>query len=117
MNSLEAAILRTVLYADVFNFAMTREEIHHFLIYEQSVPQAAVNTTLQSSPLLDEHLIQNGSYVACRRDLIADRAKREQDSQRLWPLAMRYGVWLGAFAVCADGGPDRGAGDAQCGGW
>ena len=58
MDSIEAAILRTVLYADVFNFPMTPEEIHHFLIYDRKANfeevKEALTRYLQSALKEDE---------------------------------------------------------------
>lgn len=96
MESLEVAILRTVLYADVFNFPMTPEEIHHFLIADQPVSLDQVKQTLQSSRWLSEMLEPIERYIVYigRADLVAMRQSREKASQRLWPLALRYGRWL-----------------------
>lgn len=96
MDLIEEAILRTVLYADVFNFPLTITELHHFLIHHESVPLAVVEKTLRESELLRTKLEQHDSYVvpAGRRELLTVRASREAASQRLWPLAGQYGEWL-----------------------
>jgi hypothetical protein len=97
MMPLENAILRTVLYADVFNFPMTIAEIQHFLIYDVPTTCIQVEETLQHSATLKELLIYHDSYIALanRAELIDERKLREQASDELWPLAMRYGTWLG----------------------
>lgn len=99
MQTLEAAILRTVLYADVFNFPMTKEEIHHFLITDHPVSLDAVQTTLQDSHWLKSHLEVVGGYVVYkgRTGLTDVRIKREQASEHLWPQAVRWGRWLAAL--------------------
>jgi hypothetical protein len=96
MDSLEAAILRTVLYADVFHFPMMAAEIHHFLIYDRQVSLEAVERALASSPWLSEMVEQIDGYVVYigHGDLIPVRLEREQASQHLWPEAVRYGSWL-----------------------
>ncbi len=96
MDSIEAAILRTVLYADVFNFPMTVEEIHHFLIYDRPIRLEQVKQAIDTSHWLSEMLEQIDRYVVYigRGDLIAVRTAREQASQHLWPLAVHYGNWL-----------------------
>lgn len=97
MTPLETAILRTVLYADVFNFPMTVEEIHHFLMHDVPVTCDQVRTTLRRSAPLQKLLITNRDYIACahRAAIIDERARREQATQKLWPLAVQYGAWLG----------------------
>jgi hypothetical protein len=99
MMPLEIAILRTVLYADVFNFPMTAAEIQHFLISDRPTTCAQIERALQDSSLLRQHLIQSRGYVALagRSELIDERIQREQASDYLWPLAMRYGTWLGCL--------------------
>jgi hypothetical protein len=97
MTPLETAILRTVLYADVFRFPLTAEEIHHFLIHDEPVTYAHIEYTLQHSDSLRRALIRHRGYVirAGRADLIDERQQRDAASERLWPLALRYGRWLG----------------------
>jgi hypothetical protein len=94
---LEAAILRTVLYADVFNFPLTAAEIQHFLIHDAPTSLAAVETALRHSIPLTACLILQDGYIACadKSHLIALRREREAASARLWPLARQYGIWLG----------------------
>src|SRR5262245_17927211 len=95
--SLETAILRTVIYADVFSFPMTLEEIHHFLIHDQPVSLDQVKWALNTSDLLKKKLYRADGYIVCagREDLIPLRMRRERASQYLWPLAVTYGCWLG----------------------
>ncbi|MBZ0281217.1 MAG: hypothetical protein K8L97_10785 [Anaerolineae bacterium] len=96
MEGIEAAILRTVLYADVFNFPMTAKEIHHFLIHDEPVSLESVCNTLATSTALKTVLNQVEGYVVYgeRTDIIAVRQIRETASEHLWPVAMRYGRWL-----------------------
>lgn len=97
MIQLEDAILRTVLYADVFSFPLTIAEIHHFLIADAPVSLAAVEETLARSARLREMLVcVDGVFMpAGREGLAAVRRAREAASERLWMQAQRYGVWLG----------------------
>lgn len=96
MEAIDAAILRTVLYADVFHFPLTPAEIHHFLIYDQPVSAAVVADRLARSGLLQQKLVCEQGYVTCcgREDLIPQRLTRDSAALELWPLALRYGLWL-----------------------
>lgn len=63
MKQIEAAILRTVLYANIFSFPLTVEEIHHFLIDEQPASLETVRDTLQESTALQRWLRYERGYV------------------------------------------------------
>jgi hypothetical protein len=96
MNSIEAAILRTVLYADLFHFPLTVAEIHHFLIHDEPVELDRIAETLTHSTVLQPLLENKHGYVVYggRLELVALRQARETASAHLWPLAMHYGTWL-----------------------
>jgi len=96
MNMIEAAILRTVLYADLFDFPMTMTEIHHFLIHDEPVSLEEVRQTLVESAWLQPILSIIHEYVVYdgRTELVQVRQAREYASEQLWPLAIRYGAWL-----------------------
>lgn len=93
---MEAAILRTVLYADVFHFPLTTAEIHHFLIQDEPADRDSIETWLANSSVLRQKLTHEGHYIVLRgrEDLIALRTERDAASRELWPLALRYGRWL-----------------------
>lgn len=95
-SALEAAILRTVLYADVFDAPMTVPEIHHFLIHDGPVSLGDVQQTLDTSAHLQSALVRCNGYLALQgRDaLFPLREQREAASETLWPQAVRYGRWL-----------------------
>ncbi len=99
MQPLEAAILRTVLYADVFDFPMKIEEIHHYLISDEAVSLAEVAQTFHQSVILKQKLKQIGDYIIFQgsESLIETRRKRETASTSLWPQAIRWGYILSAL--------------------
>ncbi|MBE0691410.1 MAG: hypothetical protein IH587_14925, partial [Anaerolineae bacterium] len=96
MESLEDAILRTVLYADVFSFPLTLTEIHHFLIAPSPVSLPRIEETLARSPRLQESLCcVDGFFMRVgREELAAIRRGRESASQSLWDTAHGYGRWM-----------------------
>lgn len=95
-ETLDPAILRTILYADVFDFALTVSELHHFLMHHSPVPLAEIERALDSSPALDAALARSGDLVALktRDSLFAVRQEREAVAVRLWPLTQRYAAAL-----------------------
>ncbi len=97
MTSLEDSILRTLLYADVFNFPMTLPEIQHFLIASLPTTAAAVEGALMQSDRLGSLIACVDGYfmIAGREELAALRQERERASRSLWASAERYGRWFG----------------------
>lgn len=95
-QSLDAAILRTVLYADVFDFAPTVRELHHFLLRRDPASLEEVRHALDGSAALAAALAHAGDLVALRgrEALFALRHDREAAARRLWPEAQRYALAL-----------------------
>ena len=96
MNSVEVAIMRTILYADVFNFPLTTHEIHRNLIHDTALSQSQITNTLENSSYLKQHLYCEKGYFCLhvRKQIVQLRQKREKVSQELWSDAIRYGKWL-----------------------
>ena len=99
MPMLDTAILKTIIYGDVFNFPMTTQEIHHFLIHDEPIDYATIANQLDSSPNLEKHLCHNGLYYALkqRSELFALRAEREQMMGKLSKQMIDYGRILSYF--------------------
>lgn len=114
MLSVDHAVLRTILYADVFAFPLSLDEIVHFLIHPVPLSREVIAQRLERSPFLREHLyVQDGYYATCERaDIVALRQAREQLAGGMIAEAVRYGRWLaripfvrmvaltGALAMC-----------------
>jgi hypothetical protein len=96
MQPLEAAVLRTVLYAYLFRFPLTLTELHHFLIADHPVGIAAVEAALRRLERDTRLLRRVDGYILYQREqvLLPHRLEREAISSTLWPRAMRYGEWL-----------------------
>lgn len=99
MQAIEKAIMRTVLYGDIFHFAMTPAEIHHYLIHDTSTPYESIEHALKHSAFLSAHLIIEGDYVACHEHphLISLRREREVIAGALCKKAIGWGHWLAAL--------------------
>ena len=89
-DEIATAVLRTLLYADVFGYPMTLEEIHRYLV-GVAATREQVAAALHG-PLLGPRLVHEQPYYAlAERDLhFAQRRERGQASGVLWPMARRY---------------------------
>jgi hypothetical protein len=91
-SRLEAAILRTLAYGDVFDYPMTVAEICRYL--EGARARAhTIESYLGRGKLLSKHTCVEGQYVCLRgrQALFETRRQREAQAQRVWPKALRYG--------------------------
>lgn len=94
----EAAILRTLLYADIFDYPLTPAEIHHYLIGYRAAPEA-VQTALEASPWLAGRVTRINGYFAVqdRARLGPLRDERRRYSAALWPAARRWAYRMGCL--------------------
>jgi len=78
---------------------MTTAEIHHYLITEHPVSLEAIQSALQNSSWLKQHLQHIDNYIVYsgRSELVPIRDARESASQQLWPQAIKWGRWLAAL--------------------
>lgn len=78
-------IIRTLTYADIFNYPLTLPEIHHWLISKFSVITS-----------LSGRITQTGNYYTLpgRSHLVKLRQARSRFSQEKLQLAHRVGEWL-----------------------
>jgi hypothetical protein len=89
-------VLKPILYADIFDYPLTFDEIYKFLEFKA--------TTAEVRMLLDRAIEQqmivtiDGFYsLADRPHLAAKRHERWRASQVLWPPAIRYGRWIASL--------------------
>ncbi len=96
MQSVEAAILRTVLYAHLFRFPLTLPELHHFLMHDTPIDIHRVDISLRNLEQRTNLLKRINGYILYRgdRDLLTRRLECELLTTQLWPSAIRYGAWL-----------------------
>lgn len=89
---LEQAIVQAVTYSDIFDYPLTAEEIHRYLM-GIAIDRDTFNATLQQSPLVRQHLSQRDGYytLSGRESIVAIRREREQAAARVWPRALSYG--------------------------
>ncbi len=94
--SLDEAILRTLIYADLFQFPMTAREIQRYLI-GCAATLDDVQKRLAESDWLAVRIASAGVYYApieAAAHSVPERLRHETASQQLWPIAERYGRLL-----------------------
>jgi hypothetical protein len=86
------AILHTLVYADLFDYPLTAEEIHRYLT-GYSAPLSLVEEHLTRNGRLAEHLTSASRFwfLTGREHLVDLRQQREAFSRVLWQEARRYG--------------------------
>jgi hypothetical protein len=99
MERIEAAILRTILYADVFQFPLRSTEIHRFLIHDEATPLSEIERCLQTSSHLNAVLHCEAGYYCLKggQALLSKRQERENHTKLLMNSAYRYGNWFAAI--------------------
>lgn len=90
---LERSVLLTVLYADLFDYALSRSELHRRLIGRQDTAErvAAAAGRLSGAYLtvIDGYVVWRG-----REHLVDVRKRRRAAAAALWDAAHRYARWL-----------------------
>lgn len=94
MKILEQAILKTILYSDIFNFPLTTKEIYTRLISVKVSPKQ-VEQVLQS--LIKKNKIEqtdNLFYLKGRKKISALRKKRQRIAKKKWRQAEKLAKTL-----------------------
>jgi hypothetical protein len=91
-DALRRAILNTLVYADLFDYPLSAAEIHRYLTGHAASRDAVVEA-LEVDPILRELVEATGPWYHLEgREHLADvRSERAAASERLWPVARRYG--------------------------
>lgn len=92
VSSIDMAILKTIVYGDIFEYPLTADEICRYLVGVHAAPEAVLSR-LNSSRVVSEYLTTEGDFylLAGRDDIVATRRRRARAADRLWSHARRYG--------------------------
>lgn len=94
-NHLQEA-LKPILYADIFDYPLTFEEIYKFLEFKAS--REELQQLLNQAVARREISVKDGFYsLVDRPDLVVKRRERWQAAQALWPKALEYGRWIASL--------------------
>lgn len=94
-QALHRAIIRTMVYADVFDYPLTAAEIHRYLVGVRASP-AEVQNGLRELWAAGRLLYEDETYaLPGRGSIIETRRRRAAVASQMWPRALRYGRWLG----------------------
>ncbi|MFN8497671.1 MAG: glycosyltransferase family 1 protein [Anaerolineae bacterium] len=97
-TSLGVAILKTLLYADIFDFPLNEAEIAHYLIGEATTAEAVHAALVGDAWLAERIASRDGFYCLTGREgIVARRRARDQAAAALWPTARRWGNVLGSL--------------------
>ena len=90
---LRQAILQTLVYADLFDYPLTPNEVVRYL--GMPADAATIFEELDKSTASGVVVRHNGYVALSGRDSLFDlRTHREQVAKAMWPAARRYANWL-----------------------
>lgn len=80
------SILKTLSYADIFDYPLTKEEIWNFLISEKKIKKTEFEKALPSIATRQDHYF----FLKGRQEVVSLREKREKVSKEKLELATKY---------------------------
>jgi hypothetical protein len=98
LDDLGLAIVCTVAYADVFDYPLTVQQVHRYLV-AVTADRDEVLKALDDDAWTREGLERHGAYLTLRRRgaLVELRERRAAIAARMWPSAARYARAIAAL--------------------
>lgn len=94
MNRVERALLKTLLYAEIFNYALTRAQLWRFLIGTTS-KMSVFDQSLVMLRNKKQIIERNGCYsLRSKTNLFELRSQREKIFLKKYDYAQKYAKWL-----------------------
>jgi len=89
-------ILRTLAYADIFDYPLTAEELYRFLIANKTFPFLLLEDILKQIKQNDEQIETDGEYffLKGRKKIVNIRQKRKKWSEQKVKIAQRVARWF-----------------------
>jgi len=88
---LKRSIIKTMAYADIFDYPLTLDEIHRYLV-EEPATLVEVHEVLSAGSLVPGTIVEKDGYYAFpgREEIIETRITRSKIALDLWPAAIKY---------------------------
>ena len=95
VSQITSVVLAALIYADLFDYPLTLDELVRYQV-GRAFSGSEIEKEVLESLLLGELVHQSAGYyfLAGREALVPLRRRREKDSAKLWPKALRYGQWI-----------------------
>lgn len=92
---LKRSIIKTIAYADIFDYPLTLDEIHRYLVEEHATSQE-IHEVLSSGSFIPVNIVEKCAYYALpgREQIIETRIHRSKIALDLWPAAIKYGEMM-----------------------
>lgn len=89
-------VLKPILYADIFDFPLTFEEIYKFLEFRTTPEElkSLLDWAVENKEII---LIDQFYSLADKPHLVTRRRERWAAAQTLWPKAIHYGRWIASL--------------------
>src|SRR5512133_67117 len=92
LAAVEAGVLQAVAYSDIFDYPLTGQEIHRYLVGVRA-SWREIQAALASESIRRQLSCRSGFFLMRGRDdIVETRRLRAQVAARMWPRAKRYSV-------------------------
>lgn len=92
-SPLEEAILKTLAYSDIFDYPLTLDELHKYLV--TSATKEEIKNCIENTNQIG--FTENYFYLMGRDEIVRTRKQRELKSIKTFKRAMFYGKVIGKF--------------------